>query len=321
MKRPERYLAVAAIVFTASAVCVSGQNVPAIEPDGTYMYVQKDTSDLFLDIYYPADGSEEYYNGMEKPAVLFVFGGGFISGRRDEPYLLPWYRELTERGYKVIAIDYRLGLKGAKAVGVAQVDQLDKAIHMAVEDLFSATSFITENADALGISPDNIVLCGSSAGAITILQAEYELCNETGDSAMLPDGFRYAGLMAFSGGILSRHGKLKFNRQTSPVLMLHGTDDKLVNYSQIRFFNLGFFGSDKIADRLSGYGCRHWILRYPGHGHEIANIMGMTVDIQDAFIKSIMDGSMANVDATVSDPAVPSGKGSSQSRKELYGSN
>lgn len=312
------------IFFTAllllAALPSKADEGKAMEPDGTYMFIQRDTCDLYLDIYYPAEGSDTFYNGQKKPAILFVFGGGFIDGRRDEPHNLPWYRDLTENGYTVMAIDYRLGLKGAKSVGIGQVDLLDKAIHMAVEDLFSATAFIIENADALGVDPDMLVLCGSSAGAITILQAEYELCNRTHYAAGLPEDFRYAGLMSFSGGILSRQGKLKFTTETSPIMMFHGTEDKLVNYRQITFFNLGFFGSDKIAERLDRYGYVYHIFRYPEHGHEIASIMGNTVELQDNFIKkNIMDRSRTVIDATVTDPDVPSGKGMSQSRKELYG--
>lgn len=310
------------ILISLLLSAAAGASVPAglPEPDGTYMFVQRDTCDLYLDIYYPEDGSETMYNGQKKPTIVFVFGGGFITGSRDQKYNLPWYGELTRLGYTVIAIDYRLGLKGAKSVGIAQVNLLDTAIHMAVEDLFSATAFIIENAEALDVDPDNIVLCGSSAGAITILQAEYELCNRTAHAEILPDDFRYAGLMSFSGGILSRQGKLKFSRETSPVLLLHGTEDKLVNYKQIAFFNLGFYGSDKIAERLAKYGCSYCVMRYPGHGHEIANIMGMTVEYQDAFIrKFVMDGEEIVIDATVTDPEIPAGHNMSQSRKELYG--
>lgn len=310
------------ILISLLLSAAAGASVPAglPEPDGTYMFVQRDTCDLYLDIYYPEDGSETMYNGQKKPAILFVFGGGFITGSRDQKYNLPWYGELTRLGYTVIAIDYRLGLKGAKSVGIAQVNLLDTAIHMAVEDLFSATAFIIENAEALDVDPDNIVLCGSSAGAITILQAEYELCNRTACSEILPEDYRYAGLMSFSGGILSRQGKLKFNREASPMLLLHGTEDRLVNYKQIAFFNLGFYGSDKIAERLAKYGCSYCVMRYPGHGHEIASIMGMTVEYQDAFIrKFVMDGEEIVIDATVTDPEIPAGHNMSQSRKELYG--
>ena len=240
----------AVIPFTAGAETSKGKAEKAILPDGTYMFAQRDTCDLFLDVYDPAEGSETSVGGKEKPAIIFVFGGGFISGSRDEAYYTGWYKTLTDNGYRVIAIDYRLGLKGATKVGVAQVNAIDKAIHLAVEDLFSATAYILENAETLGVDPANIVISGSSAGAITVLQADYELSNRTEYAAVLPEGFEYAGVMSFSGGILSRHGKLKYGNEPAPTMLLHGTEDKVVNYKQITLFNIGFFGSDKIASRF-----------------------------------------------------------------------
>ena len=106
-----------------------------ITPDATYMFAQRDTCDLYMDVYDPADGSETSVNGVEKPLVIFMFGGGFIRGTRDDESYNGWFRTMTENGYRVVSIDYRLGLKGSNKVGIAQVNVLDKAIHMAVEDL------------------------------------------------------------------------------------------------------------------------------------------------------------------------------------------
>ncbi len=295
------------------------QTDSAITPDGTYMFAQRDTCELYMDIYEPAEGSDTTYNGKQKPAILFVFGGGFISGTRDDEGYLPWYKMLTEEGYRVIAIDYRLGLKGVESVGVKQVDILDEAIHMAVEDLFSATAFIIDNAETLGIDPNNIVISGSSAGAITVLQAEWELCNRTSYTSVLPKNFQYAGILSFAGAVLSRDGKLDFAEPTCPILLFHGTKDKLVNYKQIKFFKLGFFGSSKIAERLKKYNFNYNIRRYEGHQHEIANIMSRTVPEQTDFIqKNILDGLHNIVDITIPHDSSITSSGS-QSRKELYG--
>ena len=51
-----------------------------ISPDGTYMFVKRDTCDLYLDVYNPAEGSRTSIAGKEKPTVIFMFGGGFIRG-------------------------------------------------------------------------------------------------------------------------------------------------------------------------------------------------------------------------------------------------
>ena len=226
---------------------------------------------------------------------------------------------MTENGYRVISIDYRLGLKGSNKVGVAQVNVLDKAIHMAVEDLFSATNFILDNADQFGVRPDNIVISGSSAGAITVMQAEYEIANKTAWASVLPAGFNYAGVMSFSGAILSREGKVDFKNEPCPTLMLHGTSDKLVPYDQIKVFNLGFFGGGKLVDRFKKYGLNYNMFHFVDYGHEIAGSMGTTIDLQIKFLETnVMQKKMRIVEAWIDDPDVFKGSGP-QSRKELYG--
>lgn len=306
-------------VFYDIAPAEAQDTEPVIMPDATYMFAQRDTCELYLDVYEPTKGSQTKVGGREKPTIMFVFGGGFISGRRDGHSYLPWFRTMTENGYRIVSIDYRLGLKGSTSVGVSQVNVLDRAIHAAVEDLYSATAFLIDNAEAFGINADNIVISGSSAGAITVLQAEWELCNRTSLASVLPDNFQYAGVISFSGGILSREGNLKFAKAPCPIMLFHGTKDKLVNYKQIKVFKLGFFGSDKIAKRLQKFGYDYNILRYAGNGHEIAGIMGQTVREQTTFIEeNVMQALGKRVDSTVSDPNINS-SGSSQSRKELYG--
>ena len=305
--------------FLTLAPSAAAQEDKLITPDGTYLFEKRDGEELFLDIYNPAEGSETTFEGKAKPAIMFMFGGGFIKGTRDDSGYHKWFRMLTDNGFTVISIDYRLGLKGSNKVGVAQVNVLDKAIHWAVEDLFSATKFIIENAGKLGVDPANIVIAGSSAGAISVMQAEYELCNRTKWAAGLPEDFRYAGVMSFSGAILSREGELDYARMPVPTLMLHGTADELVNYKQIKFFNLGFFGGGKLVKRFEKLGFNYNMYHFVGYGHEIAGSMETTFDLQMRFIETnVMQGKRRIIEAWVDDPDVYKGFGV-QSRKDLYG--
>lgn len=285
----------------------------------TYLFEKRDTCDLFLDIYNPSSGSQTTYMGKDKPTILFMFGGGFIRGARNDESYIPWFQALTEDGYRVISIDYRLGLKGSNKVGVAQVNVLDKAIHMGVEDLFSATAFICDNAEVLGIDPSNIVIAGSSAGAIIAMQAEYEICNKTSWTEILPENFRYAGVMSFSGAILSREGKVDYKvHSPAPTLMLHGTADELVPYRQIAFFNLGFFGGGKLVGRFKKFGYNYNMYHFIDYGHEIAGSMTTTMDLQKRFLQTnVMEGKKRIIEAWITDPDVYKGYGP-QSRKELY---
>ena len=314
----KKTLILLALAIGAALLNSGNAAAQSIEPDGTYMFVQRDTCELFMDVYNPKRGSQTTFQGKKKPTILFMFGGGFIRGTRDNKDYHSWFSQMTANGYRVISIDYRLGLKGSKKVGVAQVNVLDKAIHMVVEDLFSATNFIIENAEQLGVDPANIVISGSSAGAISAMQAEYELTNRTSWAQVLPEGFRYAGVMSFAGAILSREGKVDYATAPCPTLMLHGTADKVVPYKQIKLFKLGFFGGGKLIERFQKFGYNYNMYHYLDNGHEVAGAMDRTVDLQTAFLENnVMLGQKRTIEAWISDPdIVPAGI---KSLKDLYG--
>ena len=309
-------------IITTSIACLIGFCAIAqdyISPAATYLYGKRDTCDLFLDIYYPAEGSITQIDGKEKPTVVFMFGGGFITGERDNQSYNKWFRQLTDNGYGVVSIDYRLGLKGANKVGVAQANLLDKAIHMAVEDLFSATNFLIENESELHINPNNLVISGSSAGAISVMQAEYEIANQTSWAKALPDGFNYAGVMSFAGAIFSHEGKVDFKTTPCPVMMLHGTADAIVPYTQIAIFNLGFFGGGKLVARFKKYDLNYNMYHFTDYGHEIASSMDTTLDLQIKFMENnVIKGKKRIVETWISDPDVFKGS-SLKSRKDIYG--
>ena len=316
----------AAAVAAATIFCVFAHTLPAraqsdraksLTPDGTYMFVQRDTCSLFMDVYEPMQGSDrEFLSGKEKPTVIFMFGGGFKGGHRDSRDLMPLFDAMTREGLKVVAIDYRLGLKDQKSVGLGSVDAIDNAIHIAVEDLFSATSFIIENAEELGIDPDNIVVMGSSAGAISVLQAEYEICNGTSWAQVLPEGFNYRGVVSLAGAILSRDGGLKYKNEPCPQALFHGTADKVVNYKQIRFFNIGWFGSSVVASVAKKGGYNYRIYRYDGCKHEIAGAGLENIPAIMEFLEVNVSGGVRRiVDATVTDPRI---EPSTLTLSELY---
>ena len=160
-----------AVLAFACLVSVSAQG-----PTGTYLYAQRDTCRLFFDVYEPAPEAETVLEGHEKPTLLFVYGGGFIGGYRSNERYMPWFKILNDNGYRVITIDYRLGLKGVKMDfsikgRIQTAKNTIKAEYMGVEDLFSAVNYIFDNREALGVDPENIVLVGNSSGAIISLAA------------------------------------------------------------------------------------------------------------------------------------------------------
>lgn len=304
-----------------AAVLCSGLlcRAQTIEPSATYLFAQRDTCSLYLDVYDPAEGSDTTLDGEAKPTILFVFGGGFIMGRKDSPSYLPWFKKYTEDGYRVVSIDYRLGLKGQGKIGIGNIDAIYNAVEIGVEDAYSATLFLIENASALGVDPSRIVLSGSSAGAIISLQAEWHLCNRTPLSQVLPEGFHYAGIMSFAGAVFSREGKARFNREPDPVLFMHGTDDKVVPYRQIWYFRNRFAGSNVLCKTFVKKGWNYNIYRFDSRRHEIASAFTETYAEQIRFLEdNVIRGQKRIVDATVDDPAIFR---STLTTKDLYSKN
>ena len=290
-----------------------------VEPDETYVFAERDTS-LYMDIYYPADGSETAVNGVNKPTILYVFGGGFKGGRRDSRGTQRWFKLLADEGFTIVAVDYRLGLKDAKKMGVAQASLLYNAIQIAVEDVFSATKYIIDHAEELDIDPSGIVVSGSSAGAITALQADYELCNRSELASELPEDFHYAGVMAFSGAVYTKKWGVRYRNEPAPTLMFHGTADRIVTYKQIRVLNQAFEGTSKLAKVFKNNDYNYNIYRFDGNSHEIAAAMLDTFPEQLRWLETnVMRKEKRTVDAHVSDPSIM--KFEIGNLKDLYGGN
>ena len=170
----------------------------------TDLYAVKGTDSLFLDRYTAVSVEQD----DARPCLVFVFGGGFIAGERDAERYLPFFHYMVNQGYDVVSIDYRLGLKQVVASGDLSPENMmlgmARTISMAVEDLYDATAFIVDKADEWGIDSSQIVACGSSAGAITVLHGEYALCNASPLVQHLPVGLR--GYRFFRRGDL-RNGR------------------------------------------------------------------------------------------------------------------
>ena len=247
----------------------SARHVDPINPSArkqSFTYAMKDSIPLGLDVYSTGERSTT----RKKPCVLFVFGGAFMTGRRDDSLYNNYVNSLLEKDYVVISMSYRLGLKGVKNLSKFNITPLAKAIGMAVEDVYDATDWILDNADKLGIDSSRIILSGSSSGAITVLEADFNRRNSKPVAKKLPPAFNYAGIIAFSGAIFSVDGRPKFRIPPAPVLLFHGTADQMVPYDQVRFLNRGMFGSSAIARVFKEHGYPYYIYRAEGMGHEVS---------------------------------------------------
>lgn len=173
-------------------------------------------------------------------------------GQRDDPFYTPYFEFLNELGYTAVSIDYRLGLKDIKkdAKPMDFIRQLEVSINMAVEDLFDATLFVLQNAKEWNIDPENIIVSGSSAGAVTSLQAEYEICNRSQRASVLPEGFNYKGVMSFAGAIVSIGSKPQWRNAPCPLLLFHGDADTYVPFEKVGALGYYMYGSNYIVNQI-----------------------------------------------------------------------
>lgn len=265
------------ILFAIVALLL-GVNVFAQEMK-TYKFAEKDGQELFMDVYTPENVTDSTVT------VMFVFGGGFMSGERNNSSSTEYCNALVERGHIAVAIDYRLGLKGVKKLNLLHHEPLENAIYMATEDAISALQYLIENATELKINPEWIVLVGSSAGAIAVLETDYAVCNGLLNSDILPKDFHLAGVASYAGAIYSTNGKVKYrNHKPAPTMLFHGTADKLVTYKQLRLFGVGFFGSSKIVPVFKNNDYPYYFRRYKGFGHSVANMFTSSIDDFERFV-------------------------------------
>ncbi|GAB3788775.1 hypothetical protein GCM10028818_56010 [Spirosoma horti] len=150
-----------ALSQTAPLSVASARHLDPINPSAhkqSFTYATKDSIPLGLDVYNVGDSSAT----KKKPCVLFVFGGAFMTGRRDDSLYNNYVNSLLAHDYVVISMSYRLGLKGVKNLSKFNIAPLEKAIGMAVDDVYDATDWILDNAPKLGVDTSRIILSGSS---------------------------------------------------------------------------------------------------------------------------------------------------------------
>ena len=114
----------------------SGVSVQRDEPYG-------DHADERLDIFRPASVEEPL------PTVLWVHGGGFVGGAKDE--LAGYFMLIASHGFTVVAPGYSLAPEHRYPTPTRQAMQ--------------ALGYVQENAERLGVDIERLALGGDSAGA------------------------------------------------------------------------------------------------------------------------------------------------------------
>lgn len=255
---------------TKVAIGDAKDGIPVVQSTQTYkVSVQKDivyaeglshssinSSDgtampLKLDVYSP---DNELKN---RPAFLFIHGGGFAGGTKQQRRIIEWANYYTSRGWVFISADYRL--KRHKGTVPAEwldfAEKLPKgakvgqflAIYPAIRDAKAALRWVVANAGMYNINTDYITVGGGSAGAITALTmgvSNPEDYRDELDSQQDPSlkttnieqTYQIKTIVDLWGSnvaldALNRiYGHQRFDRNDPALFIAHGTEDPTVPF-------------------------------------------------------------------------------------------
>ena len=184
-----------------------------------------------LDLYLPPGAFKR-----NRPAVLFIHGGGFKGGDKAEFRSASVSADLARAGYVVASCDYKLFSK--KNPGVWPQN---------VSDCRNAVRWLRQNANVLGVDPSRIAVAGGSAGGyLALMVGLSEDRAELGGDATAKISAKVSAVINMYGVTDSTdHGqetlvdagpnaKILFSPITHvrsdspPVLILHGSADPTV---------------------------------------------------------------------------------------------
>ena len=141
--------------------------------------------DLKMDICVPL-GDNPGPNG--RPLMVFIHGGAFLGGSKNDGNIQRMMHEFAERGYLTAAINYRLGMFQTNSfwncnitlLGVPwnclnQQDTTEwfRAVYRGAQDAHGAIRFLTNNPSQYQINPMQVFVVGESAGGFIAMATAY----------------------------------------------------------------------------------------------------------------------------------------------------
>jgi para-nitrobenzyl esterase len=201
--------------------------------------------ELKLDAYIPENSL------LKRPALVLIHGGGLDTGSRTDPNIVDMAHYFASRGWVVFSLDYRMKSdKGTVPLAWEQKTSNEDIlkIYPANRDVKAAIRWLYANSETYNIDTNYITVGGGSAGAflsISLGVTEPEdYTNElsitkdpTLSSTNLKQPSKVHTIINFWGGeayvkILELvYGLERFDSNDAPILIAHGTDDNIVDFS------------------------------------------------------------------------------------------
>ncbi len=212
---------------------------------------------LKLDVYAPASDTV-----TKRPVLIFVHGGGFVSGSKTGGGVAP---DFARRGYVGVSIDYRL--KPPPGCGGQATPACETAALNAQHDAQAAVRWLRANASTYGIDPNRIAISGGSAGAVTSLLVATN-SQDTGNSGNPGPSSRVQGALSYSGGLPTND---TIDAGDPPTMFFHGTLDTVVPYAWA-VSNVAAMLQRGVAGNLTSF---------DGYGHGVLNETALRPGIVD----------------------------------------
>ncbi len=266
---------------------------------------------LALDIYEPAGDT-----AGKRPLMLFVHGGSFIGGVRNDPFMRDLCISFAKRGYVTATISYRLGVNTANLATIEQ--EFIKATLRSMQDVKAAVRFLRRSADAegnpYGIDTSRILLGGYSAGSIAAIHTAL-LTDTNAASPLIRQMLQeVGGLEGMSGnnayssrvhGLFNMAGAIADTSLVTtggvPALHIHGTADQTVpfgrGYAQVSGFPVvELYGSSLLHARMLHRNYQSLFTVLQGAGHDIASSPSIRATVKEAlasFAYSFMNNTLS----------------------------
>jgi carboxylesterase type B len=147
---------------------------------------------LTLSVWAPTSSNNQSCRSDELlPVIIWVFGGGFVTGGQDVPYQIPSQWIERTQDHIVVSINYRVNIFGfPNAAGLT--DQ-----NVGLLDQRAAVEWVRDNIVRFGGDPSRMLLWGQSAGSASVDYYNYAYPKDPIVSAFSMDsGTAFIGITA-----------------------------------------------------------------------------------------------------------------------------
>lgn len=263
-------------LLTGAATAVHGQKMvgqrykdlvfPEVKVDQDLSYSPEGSADkdkaYRFDLYQP-DGDQL----SKRPLIIWMHGGGFKFGSKNDKDVTLWSRSFAQRGYVCVSINYKLNKSFS-----FNYEGIKKNCYEAIVDLHQALRYLKANAARFRIDTNRIILAGNSAGGMMALQAAYCSPAELAQLGQVPQAAPGVGrvkalaVINFWGALFD----INFLKNARvPIVSAHGSEDGNVPLTQKVDKKGGIYGSMAIHQRADLLHIPNDLKVFEGYAHQL----------------------------------------------------